>query len=174
MPPNCDCHGEPMKWRTDRRVKIGGYWLCQHKMRWYRRREMRQRQVNEEIMDKRRIQQLQNAEKAAKTMGRIPLAPVRRVVETWVASHGWQREGNQNHEGPEITSLSPLMRLQHWVGADVYHVRKQKRWIDFDLADKIICCIDPTLWRTDPELAAIYQDLDLRSLDERKPTTEAA
>lgn len=24
----CACHGEPMRWSTDRRRKSGGYWSC--------------------------------------------------------------------------------------------------------------------------------------------------
>jgi len=27
-PPLCPCHGLPKWWQTDRRKKLGGYWVC--------------------------------------------------------------------------------------------------------------------------------------------------
>lgn len=36
--PDCDCHGEPMWWHNDPRVKLGGYWRCSARERERSRR----------------------------------------------------------------------------------------------------------------------------------------
>lgn len=31
--PLCECHGEEMGWKTDRKMKVGGFWRCKIKHR---------------------------------------------------------------------------------------------------------------------------------------------
>lgn len=36
--PNCECHGEPMRWHKDKRLAKGGWWRCAVKARSYVRK----------------------------------------------------------------------------------------------------------------------------------------
>jgi hypothetical protein len=114
----------------------------------------------------------------------IPVAPISAVLRRLEAAqniHTLPTPAIQIHGGLYEEILLPfgaMQRLAHDSGVkpDTLHRVKQGRraWVDFDLADKIITGIDPTLWHTDLALSAIYQSFDLAKLDERRPTTEVA
>ena len=116
----------------------------------------------------------------------IPLEPVRRVLKEWVDRNNWDGVAGHNfHERTRTVSgrgkdrvletviqpVTPWVRLAQDTGVQAdtlyqYVARKGKKFIEFDVADKIITAIDPCLWRSDPELSAIYQNFDFSSLDE--------
>ena len=116
----------------------------------------------------------------------IPIDPIRRVLSEWIERNSWDGVTGRNFlqygrtvEGygkdrvteTVIQPVTPWVRLSNDTGIRhdtlyQYVARKGKKWIEFDLADKIITAIDPTLWHSDDELSDIYQNFDFTGLDE--------
>ena len=110
--------------------------------------------------------------------GLIPVAPIRRVVEQWAKENWWIDERQVQSKGKKTASLGTTALLAEKVGCHedtIYHLRAGRNtWIDFDLADRIVTCIDPWLWRTDEELSELYQSFDLSFLDILRPPSAEA
>lgn len=112
----------------------------------------------------------------------FPRGPVIAAFHNWFDRQEWDGTNAENQTNdPGVGPLSPLHRLamDANVTMDLLYKLKSKSdrdrtWIDFDLADKIITAIDPHLWRCDPDLAKAYQEFDLARLDERRPIVKAA
>ena len=175
MTPDCQCHGLPKVWVPRDTMVTGGFWRCnakQHRMR-IRKEKQRERsrayRKQHPTLSRERYQQ--NVLKMSYTTGRIPLEPVRRVVEDFIASTGWTNQPSCDGQGERMVKpLAPLERLRHWAGleSDLYFIRRRnKKWIDFDLADRVITALNPMLWHSDPELNTIYNEANLAALDAR-------
>lgn len=109
-------------------------------------------------------------------MGWIPLAPIRRILLAWELKQEYDETNSFHYQGRQnmILPLAPITCLAGYIGIDVDTLwsirgRQAKSWVDFDVADKIITYIDPSLWRNDSELKSIYENFDFSSLDARRP-----
>lgn len=111
----------------------------------------------------------------ASRQGCVPASPFVRVIEEWLA-----KETQEIEDDPfDNLGVSPMVRLAELVRMDIDNLRKirngKREWIGFDTADKIVTvCTDGLGWRTDSELAAIYQAFDFTWLDRTKPCAKAA
>lgn len=114
---------------------------------------------------------------SAMQRGLVPREPIARVIRNWVAANWWMDEHNNI---PSARELGSLARLAEFVGlhedtiTDILRGRKNKNWLSFDNADRIVTFIDPLLWHCDPELREIYENYDFSTLDVISPTCEAA
>lgn len=106
----------------------------------------------------------------------VPVGPIRRVLLDWEMKQDYQDGDGIHFRGATkfILPLHPIVRLAGFLNVNVDTLwnirgREKKKWVEFDLADKIIAYIDPSLWRDDVELEAIYQSFDLAFLDELYP-----
>lgn len=109
----------------------------------------------------------------------FPRAPVARIYREWLKSQGWDGKGEKGRKKTNyIKSLNPRLQLAQDSGVSdevLKHISLDRhKWIDFDLADRIIQTINPYLWHTDPELSEAYQSFDLKRLDAWRPIEEAA
>ncbi len=110
--------------------------------------------------------------------GWIEAGPIIRVLKKWIAEQDVPR-GHQREPKAFDSILGSIAQLAHWTGIKhdtLYgYTAKPHKWMEFDLADKIIChTYGPLMWRSDPELEALYQGFDFTGLDEKVPTTRAA
>lgn len=109
----------------------------------------------------------------------IPAAPIVRVIRAWLERE-WAEHQETFRDGDEsvVRRLNPTHRLCELVGFDEENLSKllnKQKWVDFDKADKILTRLHLVdQWTRDPELAAIYEGLDLTPLDLTRPTCEAA
>lgn len=108
----------------------------------------------------------------------VPVAPVRRQIQRWLDSHGYDA-GRENNPDKQFSPMRKLTEII-WPHSDwrsqyrpLYRILHETEWISFDLADRIICEVleEPWLWISDPELAEAYENVDLRGLDATKPTS---
>ena len=58
------------------------------------------------------------------------------------------------------------------IGNQTFDGALRTQGMRFDTADKVICGLGPELWHSDPELAEIYREVGLRSVDFAHPTCE--
>lgn len=105
----------------------------------------------------------------------VPVGPVLRVVEQWLADETererWEPNGNR-HDNNVL--LSPTERLAATVGMTGDGLRRQLRRLRYEAthcsvetADKLIAATyGPDMWRTDPELAAVHASLPTGDPDE--------
>lgn len=147
--PLCECHGEPMLWKKDKRVNGKGYWTC--------------------LVRKREKQYVSETAGA----GFIPAAPVHRIIQEWVTRQAFE-PASDGRKG-SVQQLGPVKVLQFRTGLKdlAKQVSGNRRWIHFDVADKIISAIDVMLWHTDKDLREIYQSFDLERLDKKRPVTKS-
>ena len=108
----------------------------------------------------------------------FPCAPVAAILRGWIEQQDWDpfgsSAGNFRVQG---YPCSPIKRMAHESGVSediLWKVKADKKYIDFDHADRIICAINPFLWHSDPELSAAYQEFDLARLDRYRPTERMA
>ena len=104
--------------------------------------------------------------------GQVPGEPFGRIIQDWVFAQKYVKQDIE-----DIT-VPPLQWLAQETGTDVESLRKLKngkrRWIGFDVADKLVTTIDPWLWRIDPELRVVYQSVDLGHVDRLRPCARLA
>lgn len=98
--------------------------------------------------------------------GLVSGGPFGRIVNEWL-----DRQGTD-------TTIPSLSLLAVELGIDVESLRKLKNgrrpWINFDFADKIVVtCLGPFAWWLDAELQEVYQTVDLRGIDRKRPCTKA-
>ena len=110
--------------------------------------------------------------------GVVPAAPVGRVINDWAARRWWLDDPAVDVKKERMVDVGATAIIAVATGIHVDTVRKvrngKKEWIEFDNADRIVTFIDPFLWRTDPDLAAIYQGFDFTHLDLARPTSADA
>lgn len=113
----------------------------------------------------------------------VPIEPFIRVMDAWL-----EREmsmwGKSAGLEADTDPIHPTVRLGMliWPGATkdttarrLFEMRNVQKWIDFDVADRILCVLEMNhLWVTDPEFAEIYQTVPLPTLDFVRPTCEQA
>jgi hypothetical protein len=115
---------------------------------------------------------------AAEKVGRIPIGPVRRIMQQWADDQGWDQDMESAKAGKGgVYTIAPMDQLAFATGIkrdtlDNYLLRSRVIYLSFDIADKIISWINVDLWRTDPELRDIYQNFDFTGLDHLHPTVE--
>lgn len=104
--------------------------------------------------------------------GWIEAGPVISVVRRW---YGEQEDASKGNASPQHNSqlCSPARALSLTSGVSEHTIYKllsldSKRWLHFDLADKLITAIDVFLWMTDPALRRIYEGFDFGYLDGTK------
>lgn len=175
--PNCDCHDVPMYWHASKTMRAGGAWRCTVKRREYDKSRDRRKGEAEREKDRLRMRAIYRAKKhkeliyRSRTYGQMPAAPVARIIREWLDKQDtFVSPGNFFHQDQKIIPFSPMNRLMHLTGMELWRIKSGKdKWISFDRADKIITAIDPQLWHTDPELKEIYQNFDFSFLDRKYP-----
>lgn len=107
----------------------------------------------------------------------LPIGPIRRTILEWEAAQEHDGDSVANLWGHQTVRVSPLERMSFDTDIDLdtlYAIRgrRDRQFVGFDLADRIVIYINPNLWHTDPELKEIYQSVKLTLLDITQPTTE--
>lgn len=106
----------------------------------------------------------------------VPAAPVVRAVSAWLAVEWaeYEQEGPCSFEGVSgkrswchVRRCTPTRALSEAVGMkpDTLEKLLKKRYprMCFDTADRLITAsVGPEAWYSDPELAEIYQSVNLR------------
>lgn len=116
-----------------------------------------------------------------KRTGEIPVAPIRRHLQRWIDSQGYNAD-ESNLRGTPLTSPTEVIVTTLWPEMSVQHGRRlvyrllhEQESIGFDLADKIIVDIlgEPELWIIDSDLAESYADVDFRTVEAARPTCDS-
>lgn len=95
-------------------------------------------------------------------MRRVPAEPIAEIVREWEA-----REGS-------LVALGEKINDSH--GGNIAKLRRgERKFIEFDTADTIVCMVlGPQAWHQRPELAEIWNSINLTCIDIRKPTCSKA
>lgn len=109
----------------------------------------------------------------------VDVAPFRSRVNRWL-----EIEMTEFTNAPD-GKMYPTARLAAivWPGMDphiasrrLYALQHEQTHIHFDTADRIVCSLlgSAQLWHSEPDLAELYQSVNLISIDAQAPTCAAA
>lgn len=93
----------------------------------------------------------------------VPAAPIHKVIQDWLNE-------SPLHTMTELGQiLFPEFKTERG-GRDKTYTVLRSQFVDFDVADKILCRLDCSLlWLEDPVLREAYMNMDLEGLDRDRP-----
>lgn len=108
----------------------------------------------------------------------IGVQPFRQLLARWIEIEDTRFASKPGEVHPE-TRIGEILWPEHTQkdrDRRLFALMREQDNIHFDLADAVICKVlgKPELWITEPDLAEIYQSVNLLAVDAQEPTCEAA